>query len=99
MTKMGQKRTEKRQPTKIRLTPEYRKELALRSRLKKELIAEMEFPHCMVCKTTGDIRGLSLAHIVPLSRGGKTERGNVEILCYDCHLRFEKKPGLRNNNQ
>ena len=99
MTKMGAKRTEKRHPTKIRLTPEYRKELALRSRLKKELIAEMEFPHCQACGGNGDIWGLSLAHIIPLSRGGETSRENCLIECYPCHEKYEKKPGLRNNNQ
>ena len=85
MTKMGQKRTEKRKPTKIRLTPEYRKELALRSRLKKELIAEMEFPHCMECGGRGDFRGLSLHHKKLLSQGGKTEKSNMILLCGKCH--------------
>ena len=74
-----------------KVSPKQRAELALRSNLKKELIAEQEYPHCMTCGTTRDWRGLSLSHIVALSRGGKTERGNCEILCYPCHELVEKK--------
>lgn len=71
------------------------KELALRSRLKKELIEEMEYPHCHTCSTNGDFRGLSLSHVVALSRGGKTTRENCLIECYPCHEKYEKKPELR----
>ena len=72
-----------------RVSSKQKKELVLRSKLKKELleeqIAEHGYTFCMTCKTRGDWRGLSLSHIIPLSRGGKTERGNVIIECYPCH--------------
>ncbi len=71
-----------------------RKELAIRSKLKKDLIEESG-GLCMTCGTTGDFRGLSLSHITALSRGGKTERGNCEILCYPCHEKYEKHPERR----
>jgi len=70
-------------------------ELALRKKLTKELIDEYGF-HCMTCNDRYlDWRGLSLSHIIPLGRGGKTERGNVLIECLPCHLYFEKRPELR----
>ncbi|KKN60084.1 hypothetical protein LCGC14_0535530 [marine sediment metagenome] len=82
-----------------RVSNKQKKEVALRSKLKKELleeqIAEHGFTFCMTCGGPGDWRGLSLSHIIPLSRGGKTERGNVIIECYPDHQRFEKKPELR----
>ncbi len=84
----------KRSPIR-KVSKEQTKELALRIKLKKELIAEMEYPHCQTCLGNGDIRGLSLSHIIPLSRGGKTTRENCLIECYPCHEKYEKKPGLR----
>ena len=78
-----------------KVSPKQRAELALRSKLKKELIAEQEYPHCVTCGTTGDWRGLSLSHIIALSRGGKTTQENCPIECYPCHEKYEKKPELR----
>jgi len=34
-----------------------------------------------------------LSHTIPLSRGGKTEKGNISVLCAECH---GEKHGLRN---
>jgi len=70
-------------------------ELALRARIKRELIAEFG-NKCMTCQDKyRDWRGISLSHIIPLSRGGKTERGNVLLECYICHTKYEKHPELR----
>ena len=71
------------------------KELRLRTKLKKKLIAEMEYPHCMTCGGTGFPLGLTLSHIIALGRGGKTTRKNCVIECYPCHEKFEKRPDLR----
>ena len=71
-----------------------RKEIALRSRLKKELMAECEMC-CQSCGTAGDFRGLSLSHIIALSRGGKTTKENCLIECLVCHQKYEKRPELR----
>jgi len=60
-----------------------RKELALRSKLKKELIEEHGV--CMACGSKGDFRGLSLHHKIKLSHGGKTEESNLLLLCGKCH--------------
>jgi len=82
------KRTPLRQVSK-----KQQKELALRSKLKGELMDETG-GLCQTCGTTGDWRGLSLSHTIALSRGGKTERGNVRLLCYPCHEKGEKKARL-----
>ncbi len=71
-----------------------KKELALRSKLKKEYMEETE-GHYMTYGSTGDIRGLSLSHIVALSRGGKSTKENTLLECYLDHTRYEKKPELR----
>lgn len=71
-----------------------KKELAWRSKLKKALLKECGNV-CMTCGGTGDIRGLSLSHIIALSRGGKTHRYNCIIEDYICHDKYEKKPELR----
>ena len=70
-------------------------ELELRARLKAELIEQFG-GHCMTCKDKNrDWRGITLSHIIPLSRGGKTTRGNCLIECLNCHEKYEKKPELR----
>ena len=67
-----------------RVSKKQQKELALRSRLKKELMAECEMC-CQSCGTAGDFRGMALHHKIRLSQGGKTEKSNLEILCGKCH--------------
>ena len=79
-----------------KVSAKQKKELALRGRLKKQLLKECN-NLCMNCGGTGFPFGLTLSHIVALSRGGKTERGNLEILCLDCHNKFEKHPERREN--
>ncbi len=71
------------------------KELALRGALKKELLEECDHS-CMTCNNLRlDFRGLSLSHIIPLGRGGKTTRENCLIECYPCHEDYEKHPERR----
>jgi len=60
-------------------------ELALRARIKKELIAEFG-NRCMVCSGTGDWRGIQLCHKISLSRGGKTTKENCYLGCGKCHF-------------
>ena len=81
-----------------RVSPKQSAELRLRRKLKRELMIETE-EHCQTCHSTGDWRGLSLSHIIPLSRGGKTTRENCPLECYPCHEKYEKKPELRRNDE
>lgn len=70
-------------------------EIKKRQHLKAEFITEYG-EHCMTCKDKyKDWRGISLSHIIPLSRGGKTTRANTLLECYPCHSKFEKHPELR----
>ena len=70
-------------------------ELQRRHTLKAQLIAEYG-ERCMTCKDKNrDWRGITLSHIVPLSRGGKTTRANCLLECFTCHDKYEKKPELR----
>jgi len=74
-------------------------ELKRRRDLKAELIEE-NGEHCMTCHDLNrDWRGISLSHIIPLSRCGKTTRDNCLLECYPCHERFEKHPELREAKQ
>lgn len=72
--------------TRIRqISNKQRLEIKKRQELKADLIAEYG-ERCMTCNDLyRDWRGISLSHIIPLGRGGKTERGNVELLCGHCH--------------
>ena len=76
-----------------------KQEVEIRGRweLKAELIAEFG-EHCMTCGSSGDWRGISLSHKIPLSRGGKTNRENCLLECYPCHEKYEKHPELREVN-
>lgn len=51
-------------------------------RLSKATIAAQ--PWCSLCLATSD---LTADHVVPLSRGGKSEPGNVRVLCRSCNSR------------
>ena len=74
-------------------------ELAVRTALKKELLEECDHS-CMTCDNEHlDARGLSLSHIFPLGRGGKTTRENCLIECYVCHDLYEKHPERRRDGQ
>jgi len=70
-------------------------EIQRRQELKAELIKEYG-EHCMTCKDKcRDWRGISLSHIIPLSRGGKTTRANCILECGPDHDFYEKKPETR----
>ena len=70
-------------------------EIKKRTHLKAQLILR-HGDKCMTCNGENtDWRGLSLSHIIPLSRGGKTVEKNCILECYPCHERYEKKPELR----
>jgi 5-methylcytosine-specific restriction enzyme A len=42
---------------------------------------------CYYCRRSVGHRALSMDHIVPLGRGGKSVRGNVVPACKDCNSR------------
>ena len=77
-----------------KVSPKQAKELKARRLLKAQLILESK-GLCMTCKKRPNFLGLSLSHIIPLSRGGVTSRENCVAECYPCHSRFEKHPELR----
>ncbi len=79
----------------VRISKKHRAELSLRRKLKAGLVME-HGDHCMPCGDKyRDWRGLSLSHVIPLSRGGKTTRDNCLLECYPCHEKYEKHPELR----
>lgn len=55
-------------------------ELARRRKLKRELISEYG-EVCMTCGISPHFPPISLSHILPLSRGGKTCEGNCILEC------------------
>jgi len=77
----------KKKPIK-KVSDKQKKELALRSQLKKELIEESN-GRCMSCGQPPYEFPftLDLSHIIPLSRGGKTTRDNCVVECRACHER------------
>ncbi len=82
----------------IRISKKHRAELRLRRKLKAELVLEYG-EHCMTCGDKNrDWRGISLSHIIPLGRGGKTTKENCLLECYPDHNRYEKHPELRGSN-
>ena len=93
-TKKEKKRGLKRSPIR-KVSEKQEKELAKRRRLKAELISELSVDardrkicpqKCKGCDRVNILwPGLELIHKKALSRGGKTERSNVELGCQQYH--------------
>lgn len=47
--------------------------------------AKLNSGTCHYCGKKSDRRKLTMDHIVPLSRGGKSAKGNVAVCCKDCN--------------
>lgn len=77
------------------ISPKQELEIKKRRELKVALIKEFG-EHCMTCKDKNrDWRGISLSHIIPLGRGGKTDKSNCILECYPDHDLYEKHPENR----
>lgn len=48
-------------------------------------------PCCSFCGTTAKETSLHIDHIVPVSKGGKTEKENLQVLCEQCNLQKSNK--------
>lgn len=60
-----------------------------RAKVSKELrqeIFERDGYTCVNCGSTKK-ESLEIDHIMPISKGGKTEPGNLQTLCHDCNIR------------
>ena len=77
-----------------RVSDKQKIERSQRTRLKAELLIEYG-NKCMTCGKSPDWRGISLSHIIPLSRGGKTDKKNCILECYPDHILYEKRPENR----
>lgn len=65
-------------------TAEQRGYGSVHRRLRKVVLAEE--PLCRECERGGFVTATTTVdHIVPLSRGGRTERSNMQGLCTPCH--------------
>lgn len=40
---------------------------------------------CKICGKSGDESKLTVDHILPVAKGGKTEMSNLQTLCHDCN--------------
>lgn len=49
---------------------------------------------CVICGDKGEIE---IDHIVPVVRGGTTDRDNLQPLCFQCHKRKGSKRGRSND--
>jgi len=101
----------KRKPIR-RVSDRQKAELALRRRLKAELIREGQHdeagnPLCNHCGGYPDFRGLQLVHLKAVGMGGRkdaTTRENCEVWCAPCHFgpdghRTEGMQGLDTGQQ
>lgn len=60
-----------------------------RAKVSNELrqeIFERDGYTCVICGST-EKETLEIDHIMPISKGGKTEPGNLQTLCHDCNIR------------
>lgn len=60
-----------------------------RAKVSNELrqeIFERDGYTCVICGST-EKESLEIDHIMPISKGGKTEPDNLQTLCHDCNIR------------
>jgi hypothetical protein len=58
----------------------------------REYIKERDNYTCQCCgKVMTDNVGLQIDHIIPVSKGGKTEPDNLQVLCSVCNLKKSNK--------
>lgn len=51
---------------------------------------------CVLCGATGKENKLEIDHIIPISKGGKTIKSNLRILCFNCNRgKGNEKPTKR----
>lgn len=48
-------------------------------------VLERDNYRCRICGASSDIVELEVDHIIPVSKGGKTELSNLQTLCRDCN--------------
>lgn len=65
---------------RARLVNEARKQARLHALELKNAVAARDGRKCKVC---GSTRQLELDHILPVSKGGKTEVKNLQLLCHE----------------
>ena len=53
---------------------------------------------CQICGTSISYQGFQADHIIPYSRGGKTEIKNGQALCQTCNLSKSNKMQIVKNN-
>lgn len=67
-----------------------------RSKMSKRVrwfILERDNFRCRACGATADDAKLHVDHIVPVSKGGRTEESNLQVLCAECNLgKFDRMP-------
>lgn len=44
--------------------------------------------HCVWCKS---INNLHIHHILPISKGGRDDLGNLEVVCAKCHYKLHRE--------
>jgi HNH endonuclease len=58
-------------------------------RVSRALAAAILASECAICGRSAEDARLELAHVVAVSQGGQSHRGNLIALCADCHRRFD----------
>lgn len=53
--------------------------------LRQEIFERDDYT-CVICEST-EKESLEIDHIMPISKGGKTEPDNLQTLCHDCNVR------------
>lgn len=93
---LRQKTSLRRRKPINKISKKQRKELALRQKVRKELIEESD-GICPSCSRplTWSWLGFQLSHEKPLSRGGKTERNNLKLLCTFCHMNKRHRENIK----
>ena len=54
---------------------------------------------CYKCQKCGTTKNLTVHHMLPVARKGKSNKENCTCLCQQCHREYHKQWGLRQSDR
>lgn len=70
---------------------EFNRRYNYRYAVKKRILKGRTHGYCMLCRKLFPREILTIDHKIPLIKGGKNEKSNMQIICRPCHIKKDLK--------